>query len=294
MRDVSCHEPCSHVTLTEPGARTNGPRQHDSTEHNQEDTSMTWVKIDDGMPMHPKLVKAGPLGFALDVAGLCYSNRHGLDGMIPDYALDLLCPRMPDPETVAQTLVDVGRWSTVDGGWLIHDVHEYQPTREQQKQRERQAAEAGREGGKRRPGEGKGKGAAEPPQLELPDVPTAPGRKPVGKLSREELDEAAEALTHPHEPFWQQYPPRNGKKRDKTDSKRAWLRMTDQQRAQAMTGVANYRAAVDDPDVFEPIYDAKRWLRDGRYEDWQEAPATSDPKLREKRRLRSIGTGGVA
>ena len=44
---------------------------------------MTWVRIDDEFPQHPKVVRAGPLGMALQVAGLCYCNKYLTDGFIP-------------------------------------------------------------------------------------------------------------------------------------------------------------------------------------------------------------------
>lgn len=108
---------------------------------------MAWVKLDDAMPTHPKLMAAGPVAFALDVAGICYSNKHSTDGFIADYALAALFPGMPNPRKVAGKLVEVGRWVEVEGGWLIHDVHDYQPTAEQQKEISKKRAEAGRKGG---------------------------------------------------------------------------------------------------------------------------------------------------
>lgn len=58
---------------------------------------MPWVRIDDGMPQHPKVAAAGPLAFALQIAGLCYCNRNLTDGFIP--------------RAVARTLLD---WEYVD------------------------------------------------------------------------------------------------------------------------------------------------------------------------------------
>jgi hypothetical protein len=36
---------------------------------------MGWVKIDDMFARHPKAMRAGPLGIALHVAGLCYCSQ---------------------------------------------------------------------------------------------------------------------------------------------------------------------------------------------------------------------------
>lgn len=89
---------------------------------------MAWVKLDDAMPHHPKVMAAGPQAFALDVAGICYSNAHGTDGFIPKSSLPAVYPALPSPAKWARKLVEVGRWIEVDGGWQIHDVGDYQPS----------------------------------------------------------------------------------------------------------------------------------------------------------------------
>jgi hypothetical protein len=90
---------------------------------------MTWVRIDDGFAQHPKVVAAGPLAMAMQVAALCYCNRNLTDGFIP--------------RSVARTLLDVsakkiiislltsGLWREIDGGYQIHDYEDYQPTKAQ-------------------------------------------------------------------------------------------------------------------------------------------------------------------
>jgi len=240
---------------------------------------MTWVKLDDGMPQHPKILAAGPVAFALDVAGLCYSNRHQLDGVLPAHTLPVVLPGVADPVAVADRLVEVGRWEQIEGGYRIHDIHDYQFTAEQVRELSRKRAGAGAKGGSKSPGEGK--------------TQAADARKPVSRMSKAEVDAASEALPHPHEPYWKQYPKRDGRKTGKAESRQQWLRLTDDERARAMTGVSNYRAAADDPDTFCPVMDSHRWLRKAEFDSWQE-PAELDSKQREKRRLRSIGSGGVA
>ena len=43
---------------------------------------MSWVKLGDEFPMHPKVLRVGPTGLALFVSGLCYSSRYLTDGVI--------------------------------------------------------------------------------------------------------------------------------------------------------------------------------------------------------------------
>lgn len=96
-----------------------------------EGDAMTWVRIDDAAPHHPKLLRAGPDAAWLWVAALAYANRHTTDGVVPDEALSALYPwggwtrRVLD--RLAARLVDVGLWHLREGGgWIIHDYDVYQ------------------------------------------------------------------------------------------------------------------------------------------------------------------------
>ena len=110
---------------------------------------MAWAKLDDGMPTHPKVIAAGAVAFALDVAAICYANKHLTDGFIPAYSLMAVLPGLPSPKRHAAKLVEVGRWEAVDGGWRIHDYHDFQPTAEHQREVSKKRADAGRRGGRR-------------------------------------------------------------------------------------------------------------------------------------------------
>lgn len=99
---------------------------------------MAWVRIDDQFTEHPKLVEAGPLAVAMQMAGLCYANRQLTDGLLPRKIVARFMPSVCfDPETgeeitwkdVARRLVEIGVWDEVDEGYLIHDYLEYQPSR---------------------------------------------------------------------------------------------------------------------------------------------------------------------
>lgn len=123
---------------------------------------MTWVRIDDAMPEHPKVLAAGPLAFALDVAAICYSARNGTNGRIPRakvrLLLDLSDVRVGrakvDPIALAEKLVACGRWHRDGDDYVIHDFAEYNFTREETEDRALELREkrraAGRLGGLRR------------------------------------------------------------------------------------------------------------------------------------------------
>lgn len=135
---------------------------------------MPWVRIDEDFAEHPKLAKAGPLAMALQVAALCYCNRHLTDGFIPwsvartlvaweflgheelrgpkHYRIAVTSGRDEAPAEVSADfviglLLEVGIWDQVEGGYAIHDYSEYQPTRDVVLEERAQKQRAGRLGG---------------------------------------------------------------------------------------------------------------------------------------------------
>ena len=99
---------------------------------------MSWVKIDADFYLHPKVRQAGPLGIALQVAALCYCNKYLTDGFIPHDVIPALLnlnasnlKGLIEYQEVTESLVSAGLWEAVDGGFVIHDYLDYQPSREQ-------------------------------------------------------------------------------------------------------------------------------------------------------------------
>lgn len=135
---------------------------------------MTWVRLDEEFYHHPKVVQVGPLGMAMQVAALCYSNRYLTDGFISRKIapglidLDGVLFRDEDTEIangwhaplwpmVVEALVEAGLWEPVKGGWKIHDYEDYQPSKaEVEVQRERNRV-AGQKGGLKRAAKQNGK-----------------------------------------------------------------------------------------------------------------------------------------
>lgn len=89
---------------------------------------MTWVRLDDTFPEHPKVLAAGGDAAWLHICAIAYCNRNLTDGFVPTSALKRLSDART-PTRLAGALVDVNLWEECDGGWLIHDYHMYQPTR---------------------------------------------------------------------------------------------------------------------------------------------------------------------
>lgn len=119
---------------------------------------MSWVRIDDHMADHPKIMKVGPIGFVIHIRAMCYCSRYLTDGFIPKEILHNLLTGLEHisidtagNELVAAgnmagdfdwpgILIDAGLWEecqvntqgdTQVSGWVIHDYLVYNPSKEQ-------------------------------------------------------------------------------------------------------------------------------------------------------------------
>lgn len=90
---------------------------------------MSWIRLDDHTPEHPKLIKVGPVAAWLWICGLAWCSRHLTDGELPHEALSLF--GIPNVRAEARRLVVVGLWQTTKKGYRIHDYLKYQPSAEQ-------------------------------------------------------------------------------------------------------------------------------------------------------------------
>lgn len=148
---------------------------------------MTWVRIDDGAPEHPKQIAVGAPAAWLWVCGLCYCNRQKKStGFIPAAKVPLLYPfARPGAEALAEKLVEAGLWEKAAGGYQIHDYGEYQPKADVDLSAKR--AEAGRVGGQRS-GEARRKQVASPieasNEANAEATIEAPAKPPVEAPSR--------------------------------------------------------------------------------------------------------------
>jgi len=100
---------------------------------------MSWIRIDDHAPEHPKLLKAGPTAGWLWVCGLAYCSRHLTDGTIPAEAVPTM--GVPKAQDSVARLLRVGLWEETPTGYHVHDYHQYQPSRTQVETRRQRTAE---------------------------------------------------------------------------------------------------------------------------------------------------------
>jgi hypothetical protein len=120
----------------------------------EQDTTRTgrrfsWIKLDDHLSEHPKILEVGPLAAWLYVCSIQYANRRRTDGFVPARAIYTLVDlgecgivrgcvgkaQEPDYGAVyaaelAERLVAAGLWETVEGGYHIHDYLDYQASAE--------------------------------------------------------------------------------------------------------------------------------------------------------------------
>lgn len=139
---------------------------------------MAWVKLDDQFPDHPKVERAGERAAWLFVCGLCYCAEHLTDGFIPASKAQRLT-KSAGPRI--RTLLDVGLWERVEGGFRVVGYLEYQPAGASVKERRadisRKRSEAGKRGAVARWGDGNGNGKRDgngmAPSPYPTDVPTS-------------------------------------------------------------------------------------------------------------------------
>jgi hypothetical protein len=88
---------------------------------------VTWVRVDDNAPLHPKLLEAGPEAAWLWVCGLAHCNRSTTDGVIRKVFLPALFPAgcwsPAKLKQLAERLVAVRLW--IDEG-DAYRVHQYE------------------------------------------------------------------------------------------------------------------------------------------------------------------------
>lgn len=168
---------------------------------------MSWGKIDDRLPEHPKWMelerKVSPRVWANALATwvvvLCYANRNETDGEIESTLLARISPIGRDALAAADALVDVRLMEKTEHGYRLHDFTEYNPSKA--KKVADRKADANRKSGPkplkapngiRTESERTTSGFQEPANR-IPDTPARPGPTPPhGDLKRAaDLDQVA-------------------------------------------------------------------------------------------------------
>ena len=101
---------------------------------------MSWVRIDDGMPQHPKVSGLSPPAFVLHIRALCWCSRYLTNGFVKSSAEATLTGDLIfglNQTNATDAINDLtgqleasGLWKKARGGWIIHDYLKYNPCKD--------------------------------------------------------------------------------------------------------------------------------------------------------------------
>jgi hypothetical protein len=133
-----------------------------------------WLKLDNGIATHPKILAAGPLALAIQIRALCYASQNQTDGFIPTNAIPLLLTGLEqyDIETSAilgsqdqpiaglgcsaadldwpSIMVQSNLWEVIKDGYVIHDYLKWNISKKQSQTILKKLSSAGKKGMKSR------------------------------------------------------------------------------------------------------------------------------------------------
>src|SRR5215831_3604523 len=95
--------------------------------------TMAWVRIDDDLFSHPKILHAWrdcPAAIGLWPLSLAWAGRHLTDGRVSADFVYGLIPNRRQRDRATSALVDAELWVPNGTGWQIHDWADYNESRE--------------------------------------------------------------------------------------------------------------------------------------------------------------------
>jgi hypothetical protein len=98
-----------------------------------------WVKLDDGFPMHPKVVQLSFEARWAFIESLCYAARYQTDGVIPD--------AVAANGSVRAELLASGLWERLENSVSVHDYLDWNLSRRQARALSKARSKAGAKGG---------------------------------------------------------------------------------------------------------------------------------------------------
>lgn len=103
-----------------------------------------YVKIDDSIDEHPKLLEVGPLAAWAYISSITYCNRNLTDGFVPAQKGAILA----GSDQTSDKLVSAGLWEAVEGGYRVRDYLGHQRSKAEILQLREDRRAAGSLGGK--------------------------------------------------------------------------------------------------------------------------------------------------
>jgi hypothetical protein len=91
---------------------------------------MTWIKIDDSFPNHPKVIGLSDKAFRIHISGLCYCGTYLTDGYVP---MTAVAKWADEDMSVVVELVNADLWrdAVQENGFRIHDYLAHQTSKQQ-------------------------------------------------------------------------------------------------------------------------------------------------------------------
>jgi hypothetical protein len=211
---------------------------------------MTWVKIDDSFPDHPKIKGLKDDEFRLYMTALCYSSRYLTDGVIPLNIVRTFIESRSKSSRIS-ALVEANLWEIVADNVVILSYSEYQFTKERIETERKLAAERMNKSRLLRRTNGVTSPKVQPPHTHPIPIPI-----PIKDINTFPLEMTS------FEEFWNLYPRKQAKGAAHTAFQKA-LNKTDLE-----TILAGVRRFASDPNR-EPEFTAhaSTWLNQERWTD---------------------------
>lgn len=118
---------------------------------------MTWLRVDDNMMEHPKIIGLSNDAFRLHLRGLAYCSRQLTDGHVPEAIVGSLMSHLENPQVDGtKTMAELNEkklWRRTRTGYTIANFKEWNPTRQEVEAKRRAKSEAGKRGAEARWGD---------------------------------------------------------------------------------------------------------------------------------------------
>lgn len=220
---------------------------------------MTWFKLDDQFPDHPKVVAAGGDAAWLHVCGCCYAAKHETNGKVPKNIVPRLSDRK-NPMKLAGALVDAGLWHDLGDEYEIHDFLEYNPSKAELDSKRKAKAMAGAMGAAKR------WGSQLPSQSHSSSHPGPNAPDPLTNT----VKPPAEPFVSEFEAWWVDYP----RKVSKADAFKAYQARRRQgiRHHPLMVAAQQYAKTKAGTELRYLLHGATFLAKDGPWSEWVNGP----------------------
>ena len=142
---------------------------------------MAYIQVEASVRTHRKFLKAGPAASWLWLCGVGYCQDGLTDGFIPFEAIDFLGIKGTTARKLKVTLVAVGLWDEVPGGWRVHDYLKHNKSADTVNAGKKEKRVAGAAGG-RASGEARREASASASASAVAEAPLEAPREPISTL----------------------------------------------------------------------------------------------------------------